>query len=1679
MKLDDLYFDIIFKDQTSDTIRAIKDKLIKTKFNVKVQPKVGIGDIQSALDKAVNEDTKSRLTFKIHKVNLSTTGLKKIQESLDSRIWYLNNVDIKTTKFEERLAKAVERAMRKGANNASVGITAGDTEGGGGGSSASGNASLKDSLSIFRYIRIIQGMLASSVFTNFLRKLADTYGKFEQQLVALKSMLQSGIKGNTIFNQIKDFSVKSPFQFSDLVSFTKQLTAFQVPYNELFDTTKRLADLSAGLGVDMSRIILAYGQVRSASYLRGQELRQFTEAGVPILQMLADKFSLLEKRVVSVGDVFDYVSKRKVPFEMVKEVIQDMTNEGGIFYKMQERQADTLRGRITNLADAYDIFLYNIGKSGTAKIMGGFVGIIQKLLECKDLIMAIGAAATVVFARIIVAAAVTAKKAIVDMMAKAGMSLIGWWTAAGAALAAATMYFYNLKQDVENAKQAVSDFAKESSKNINDFVESIKDINISINANGGDKVKTLTDTLEKLKDVIPENQGNSFVAYILGGKDIDDQIRRLNEVKSSLEDIEIVTRRLGEAKVTPYVLSILDRSFDYPAQLEDYLGGKKSPVFLRGDTFYMTNWSSKILAEIQKAKGDIDLSAEEFNDIINKLVDAWASSNQVFSGKGGTVTKIALQLEANVDEQDVVKKSTALAQYYFDSVQDMAREGGKDLQDVMFDALYGTKEAQDQAKKDLSDIYVKAGEKAKEELGLFEDEFNQIVARMQANPIDIQIRARLGLANDTLSGYSRLYIHRLYDKQFGKDSYYLSSLDPTSASKKLAQSESSKYILDIIKNNSDPTSVRKALKNAYDNVKENIENSQEANDDMTESYKEQLKWIEEAASLFHWNLNEVKETKTKTDEILKSEKDRYSTLKKYIQEYDKLVKLYGQQGALDKLNKQSQFGMFTDKEFIKSMGGSLNVNNKAELLSKYADYLEKKVGKGGERGNLIRDIRIEAENARLEQETKDTADAIEQLKKEIANSTKRWEIFNKAFNITGDKNLASQLAFGKLIPFVNQQKQLGKTLNDKGIHDVASLKGVGTNELTRMYGAEIATLIAKYFEISEKEQEDTINEIVKILENAINQDTKIKGITNKYDKLRSNASKLGLEPDKLQEIIDGLNEAQSEEIAKARWDFFKKTPEYAKMFENLDRLSSDTISSLLDTLVELNPQIQDDVASFKELQNIMQKLREELQNRNPFSELSSSARNIGLLNKIKFDKNGNATISDEKTAKALSIKVGSTVNKNDVNDALFAEMNDFEKAIAGIGKAFDSLKGVLEPVITLFDSLGMSGVSDITSGISNAISSAGGVFKGMNSIASITKGMGLGGVSSFLSAAGPWAAAAGAGISIISSIFALHDKALQRQIEALQREEKSAKALYDLVEKRLKYTLGKGYGADYAKGVAEGTTYLEQRKNLMGQLKDKQKELELQLDKKKKDQDAINDLNNEIADMRETIKQLSMELADDLLSINLSDWAGQIGDSLIQAFSEGKSAADAFDESVADILKNVVKNMAQLYILEPALNSLRNYLFGSDGTGGVFGSDMYLSQKDLEGMIPILANLKDSIGNVKDLYDAINEVAKQSGIDLSGTSSGLSGSIQNITEDTADLLASYLNAIRARLMVMGAAQDVALPMIQDIAEAQLKELELIVQNTRRNAESAEKIENALNSVILVGSNGKQIKVKAY
>lgn len=228
---------------------------------------------------------------------------------------------------------------------------------------------------------------------NLIRNLVRITGEFEAQHVALRAILQDVAGADRIFYQLQELAVKSPFTFRNLTDYAKQLSAFSVPMNEIYDTTKRLADVSAGLGVDMFRIILAYGQIRSASFLRGQEVRQLTEAGIPVLQELAKQFKEVEGEAISVGKVFDKISARQVPFEMIEKMFKDLTSEGGKFYQMQETLAETVKGKVSNLQDAWEIMLSKIGDDNSAFINGVINGVTNLIKNYKDLAKAIELAA--------------------------------------------------------------------------------------------------------------------------------------------------------------------------------------------------------------------------------------------------------------------------------------------------------------------------------------------------------------------------------------------------------------------------------------------------------------------------------------------------------------------------------------------------------------------------------------------------------------------------------------------------------------------------------------------------------------------------------------------------------------------------------------------------------------------------------------------------------------------------------------------------------------------------------------------------------------------------------------------------------------------------------------------------------------------------------------------------------------------------------------------------------------------------------------------------------------------------------------------------------------------------------------------------------------------------------------
>ena len=231
-----------------------------------------------------------------------------------------------------------------------------------------------------RFRQLVGVAFSISRITNFANKLMNVRKEFEMQQRSLQALLQNKDEADKLWQKTIDLAIKSPFRVKELVTYTKQLAAYRIESDKLYETNKMLADISAGLGVDMQRLILAFGQVKAANYLRGTELRQFSEAGVNILGELSKYFTELEGRAISVGDVFERVSKRMVSFNDVEEIFKRLTSAGGIFYRMQEIQSETLKGLLSNLGDSIDIMLNDIGREHDSTLKGA-VGSVRNLVE--------------------------------------------------------------------------------------------------------------------------------------------------------------------------------------------------------------------------------------------------------------------------------------------------------------------------------------------------------------------------------------------------------------------------------------------------------------------------------------------------------------------------------------------------------------------------------------------------------------------------------------------------------------------------------------------------------------------------------------------------------------------------------------------------------------------------------------------------------------------------------------------------------------------------------------------------------------------------------------------------------------------------------------------------------------------------------------------------------------------------------------------------------------------------------------------------------------------------------------------------------------------------------------------------------------------------------------------------
>lgn len=538
-------------------------------------------------------------------------------------------------------------------------------------------------------------LFSVSQIEGYISKLAKVRGEFELQQRSLQAILQNKSQADQIFNKTVQLAVKSPFQIKELVTFTKQLAAYRIESDKLYDTTKRLADVSAGLGVDMGRLILAYGQVKAAAYLRGTEVRQFTEAGINLYGELQRYFQEVKGEAYTTAQIVDMISKRKVTFEDIENIFKRLTDSGGLFYNMQEIQSETLQGKISNLKDSIDVMLNSIGKANEDTLKGS-IDSIKVLIDNWETVVEVAKAFGIVVGSMVLLPKIKA--------AANGVSLLSFaFTKAETALrslglASKTSFplialgaALQLVNELWNVHSQYNKMLRESSNKyytaqlrigeIDEIAKNdtrkalsslVKEMNnegfeIEIKPNISEKEakeqfeeykKQYTEFLEDIRKIEANYAENRKKGWLIGNDDIEtdldeyenafyDFIAKGNKIQAELLRISEESTSLGKG-AKEYIQELVkgkkegENLIDYYKRLADYLEKLQNGVLFAGK-------KSSIASSFLGTKKDLEKDKEEATKEIREIFDS--VNDEVIKGN-----KTREQFKILIDKGDFSKQ---------------------------------------------------------------------------------------------------------------------------------------------------------------------------------------------------------------------------------------------------------------------------------------------------------------------------------------------------------------------------------------------------------------------------------------------------------------------------------------------------------------------------------------------------------------------------------------------------------------------------------------------------------------------------------------------------------------------------------------------------------------------------------------------------------------------------------------------------------------------------------------------------------------------------------------------------------------------------------------------------------------------------------------------------------------
>lgn len=1423
--------------------------------------------------------------------------------------------------------------------------------------------------------------------TGFVKSLMDVRGQYELLERSIGAVLNDFEKGSQIFREQQTLALKSPFTVIDLASTTKMLAAYNFEAEELVDVSKRIADISAALGVPMERLTYNLGQIRAQTVLTARDARDFANAGLSITSELAKMYTEQEQRIVSVGDVMDRMSNKMVSFTDVMKVLNRYTDEGGMFYDFQAKQAETLAGQLSNLTDAYDFMLNEIGKENQGMLTGS-ISLVRSLFEnwrSVANILTVVATALGVYktAQIAVATVqlaanmnlrkyseylVIARKALRDKAAATKLAeastqnlnktllavaknpyaaIIAGLAALGVAIYQAYTNATKFRKELEsitaggliNAQQMTSDFdtlvkkLNESEKGSRNFSDALKEIN---NTYGSYLPNMLTEI--NYASELAKNYNKVVDAIYNKAKSqaLEKSYQVITEKYSEQQQDAIanIIEKMTEGGISKVNAQEITRNF--VASLDKGLS--------KGETYMARFYSIS-----KKYLGGSTAEMEKLNPVVQSLFGSSGSIDKL--GKAITEQKKAIQ-EVR-EASDIISNRPTYSSVIEGQAIDNINEKYKKLEQNQKNEKLRLIELQAAYKK-LGNTYMydqitEQLQKYNVELKDWQKNVNSIVQKAGGG-------AGAGFAikqdEDIWS-----YIDRL------KKEYRSLTAQQEEISKGLTASpEEKEYVANRLK-------VARQIASALNLDLSTQKEMNKAKKEEMDLLKQQIKLVDDIQKKFLQLVKDTGNITYATEKVKDAYQDLFDNAFKGISvdindliTFDKgsAPKFYNKIAETLKSPEAKQ--LVAGKKAQSEIEYSISINSASVALAKrkiegmFQGYeLELDIEGAGQFGSLFAGL-FEYDPVSLEQLEADVNATLNSLREKVSSFQKEQQklqdLINQNPNDTrvdswkSSLNTSVQNESDASKAIEDIQKRLSDTIKQAALDDFKNFQSIAD---------KYAEMEDKIAEVERKRLEDQAS------------------ISNRVTDATSDLAKLELQlsvtesPDVRAEIESEIEEIQNfinekapklslavdtgaeQEKTKIAFEEWKNTSNaWEKSFQDLNAISTVSLNNMIDEIERfaVANRANMPINEYKELMARIKALKTEVNSRNPFALLADQVENL----KDNF--------------KGLDGSFESTV-----------------EYVSQLGMSVSSIGNI-------FEQMGFSeGVSDTISTIGEAIQGASQAAQG---IAQIAGGDILGGTINTLG--GIWQG--------VSAIFNAGNKKITREVEKSERRVKQLENAYKNLERAVDKSMGKAEISAQKAAIA----------NQKAQLAEVQRQLQLEKSRKKKnrDQDKIIELEGQVTDLQNAIDDATTNIVNTLLGTDVKSAAESFADSWISAWKEGADTMENLEESFDDLITNmIVKSLASTIVGE-RLKSM-------------FAMVKRFTEENSAGGVGITTEEAKQIADLgKELIPLINEDLKnlmgQLGIEFgSGVKdaalSSLQKGIQGITEEQAGALEAYMNMV--------------------------------------------------------------------